>query len=414
MGTAAAVTGTSGDGAGLWSRRGASHLSCAHRGASARCPENTLPAVEAAIGRADYVEVDVRVTADGAVVVLHDPTPERTTDVARRWPQRRTDPVEAFDLRELRRLDAGSWFGEGFAGVAVPVLQEVLEAVAGTSCGVLLEVKGRTPAAASPDVITRAVTDFRRGHPDCHVALGSVRPDVARVLAASGSGVPVGVLFVDQDQLTPDQLADHASFASFLGFRNDQLTAETVARVHDAGLQASHNTNTRTAIAASLAAGADATMSDEPGVVADVAAGQPVTVIEAEDLVPTAQGTAAVRLAEAKVPYKYSGRAAAVVVAAAGERAVFPLGEVPAGPLTCRVGTGPSGAGFTLALDDGPAVGVDSSSRSPARREVTVDEVAGAGEHRLVIERVSTGARAGADTAELVIDTVEVRGAPAG
>jgi len=398
------------DRAGLWSRRGASHLSCAHRSYSARCPENTLPAVEAAIPHADYVELDLRVCADRAVVVLHDPTPERTTDVAARWPQRRTDPVESFDLQDLRRLDAGSWFGEGFAGAAVPVLQEVLELVDGTPCGVLLEVKGRTPTEACPAVIAQAVTDFRRGHPDCHITLGSVRPEVARSLADSVAGIPVGVLFVDQDRLAPDELADHASFASFLGFRNDRLTAETVARVHAAGLQVCHNTNTRTAITASLAAGADATMSDDPGVVADVVQGCAVTVIEAEHLVPRAQGSAPVRLAEARVPYKYSGRAAAVVVAAAGERAVLPLGELPPGPLVCRVGTGPAGGGVTMALDDGPAVEVDSFSRSPARRAVAVGDVTGPGEHQLVVER----APAGADPAELVIDTVEVRGAPAG
>ncbi len=82
------------------------HPVIAHRGSSAEAPENTLPAFEAAIRRgADALELDVRLTADGAPVVIHDATLDRTTDGE--------GPVAAQALAELRTLDAGSKFTLG-------------------------------------------------------------------------------------------------------------------------------------------------------------------------------------------------------------------------------------------------------------------------------------------------------------
>jgi glycerophosphoryl diester phosphodiesterase len=95
----------------------------AHRGASGTCPENTLAAFEraAALG-ADMIELDVQLTRDREVVVIHDRTLERTTDGS--------GPVAARTLADLGRLDAGGWFGPEFAGERVPTLAEVLACVA--------------------------------------------------------------------------------------------------------------------------------------------------------------------------------------------------------------------------------------------------------------------------------------------
>jgi glycerophosphoryl diester phosphodiesterase len=99
----------------------------AHRGASAYAPENTLPAFELAVQHgADAFELDVRLTRDGAPVVIHDDTLGRTTDL--------TGPVRARTLAELRGADAGRWFtldrGRTFpfrdTGVQIPTLAEVL------------------------------------------------------------------------------------------------------------------------------------------------------------------------------------------------------------------------------------------------------------------------------------------------
>lgn len=94
----------------------------AHRGDKLHAPENTLPAFEQAIQKgADGIELDVKLTADGHVVVIHDSKVERTTDGS--------GHVASLTLEALRKLDAGKWFNEKFSGAKVPLLEEVFETV---------------------------------------------------------------------------------------------------------------------------------------------------------------------------------------------------------------------------------------------------------------------------------------------
>src|SRR5258706_16241295 len=89
-------------------------LCCGHRGAMGLAPENTLESFELAFDLgADMVELDVHLTRDRKLVVIHDDTADRTTDARARLPGRRTF-VSDLDLDELRALDAGRWFVESF------------------------------------------------------------------------------------------------------------------------------------------------------------------------------------------------------------------------------------------------------------------------------------------------------------
>jgi glycerophosphoryl diester phosphodiesterase len=93
----------------------------AHRGASAHAPENTLAAFELALAQgADGIELDAKLSADGNVVVIHDPTVDRTTGAHGR--------VKDLSLAELRALDAGSFFSSNFNREKIPMLEEVFEA----------------------------------------------------------------------------------------------------------------------------------------------------------------------------------------------------------------------------------------------------------------------------------------------
>lgn len=120
----------------------AQFLVIAHRGFSYLAPENTVPAIlDAAKAAADMVEIDVQRTKDHQLVVLHDLTLARTTDVATVFPGRQHDPLSTFTLAEVKRLDAGSWKAAQFAGTRVPTLDEVLTALAPTKTDLLLELK---------------------------------------------------------------------------------------------------------------------------------------------------------------------------------------------------------------------------------------------------------------------------------
>lgn len=113
----------------------------AHRGSSGSAPENTIAAVELAVHeQASFVEVDVQRTGDGELVVVHDTTLARTTDVARVFPDRAPWRVGGFTRAELDRLDAGSWCGSEFLGEPIPTLSDVLDTVGGAT-GLMLELK---------------------------------------------------------------------------------------------------------------------------------------------------------------------------------------------------------------------------------------------------------------------------------
>jgi len=93
-----------------------------HRGTVKFAPENTLTAFRKAIELgADLLEMDVRETRDGHLVLMHDSTVNRTTNG--------TGRVVAMTLAEIKRLDAGSWFGSEFEGERVPTLREALVAI---------------------------------------------------------------------------------------------------------------------------------------------------------------------------------------------------------------------------------------------------------------------------------------------
>lgn len=120
----------------------------AHRGASGDAPEHTLAAYELALKHgADFVEPDLQLTKDGVLVCLHDTTLERTTDVAKVFPDRaketngkKTWPVAEFTLKEIQTLDAGAWKGKKFAGQKVPTFQQMIDAVKGKA-GIIPETK---------------------------------------------------------------------------------------------------------------------------------------------------------------------------------------------------------------------------------------------------------------------------------
>src|SRR5262249_55265625 len=113
-------------------------VSC-HRGANRYAPENTLPAIRMAVALGgDYVEIDLRTTKDGQLLLMHHATVNRTTNG--------TGRVNALTLAEIRTLDAGAWFGKPFAGTRVPTLDEALAAL-GERTAVYLDAKDITPEA---------------------------------------------------------------------------------------------------------------------------------------------------------------------------------------------------------------------------------------------------------------------------
>lgn len=100
----------------------------AHRGLARNAPEDTLPAFATCLELGIGLELDIRTTKDGHLVVLHDDTLSRTTNGGNR-------SVRDLTLAELKQLDAGAWFLPSFAGIRVPTLEEVFAMVKERSRG---------------------------------------------------------------------------------------------------------------------------------------------------------------------------------------------------------------------------------------------------------------------------------------
>lgn len=124
-----------------------------HRGLMAFYPENTLLSFQKALeAGVDMLEFDLRLTKDRHLAVIHDETVDRTTDG--------TGRVGDYTLAELKRLDAGGWFGKPFEGLRIPTLEELCDLLTDWP-DVLLNVEIK-PAADAVEAADRAIETLKR------------------------------------------------------------------------------------------------------------------------------------------------------------------------------------------------------------------------------------------------------------
>ena len=119
----------------------------AHRGGSFLAPENTLAAYNNAVAlKADYLELDILISSDDSLMIMHDNTVDRTTNG--------TGTVSSMTYAQLRALDAGSKFNVSFAGEKIPTFSEVLEVAknSANNIGIVAEIKSTDPTAVSKTV----------------------------------------------------------------------------------------------------------------------------------------------------------------------------------------------------------------------------------------------------------------------
>ncbi|MFE3449684.1 glycerophosphodiester phosphodiesterase [Nonomuraea sp. NPDC059194] len=203
----------------------------AHRGASAYAPENTLAAFELAEDlNADLFELDVQETRDHELVLMHDTTLARTTDVESVFPGRAPWRVGDFTLAEIRRLDAGSWFDGGFRGERVPTLGEALREMNGSGLGLLLEVK---EPHLYPGIEGRVADELRRTDWWSRLVVQSFDWGSMRAFHRLMPEVQVGLLGTPPTR----DLARLAAFADQINPPYQDLSAAYVRRVHGRGME---------------------------------------------------------------------------------------------------------------------------------------------------------------------------------
>ena len=164
------------------------YYNIAHRGARSLAPENTMAAfIKAWQVGAHGIETDVSVSSDGVLILFHDKTFKRTTDIKKVYPERQDDALHTFSWAEIEKLDAGSWFVEtdpfdtitqgevavdelnGFIAARVPTLEELLIFVKEKAMFVNIEIKPLPRLNSSFPIVENVLALLDKHQLDTHL-----------------------------------------------------------------------------------------------------------------------------------------------------------------------------------------------------------------------------------------------------
>ncbi len=226
----------------------------AHRGFSGKAPENTMAAFEKALKvQADGIELDVHLSRDGKLVVMHDEKVDRTTNG--------TGWIKDLTLAELKRLDNGSWFGEYYKNETIPTLAEVLDRVADSNMIVNIELKNAI--IQYPNLEQKVIEEVERFQMEGRIILSSFRHDSLQLAKKINPSIQVGALYACG-------MVDPWVYAGYLGV--DAIhphylaaTPEVVAGCHRHGIKVHpYTVNEAKEWKRLIRAGADAIITNFP------------------------------------------------------------------------------------------------------------------------------------------------------
>lgn len=221
----------------------------AHRGSSMDAPENTMAAFSRAIDdMADYIELDVQMTADGQLVVMHDSNAYRTSGVDAN--------ISDMTLQEVKQLDVGSYFGAEFAGEKVPTLREVLVFAHGRTM-LNIEIKSQNGNTEIADKVVQLIKAYD-AQDECVIT--SFNYDILKRVKELEPSIQVGYILS----------AAYGNFYSmsdvdFFSMNASFLSKRTVDAIHNSGKQVHVWTvNNETSIKNLTNKGVDNIITDEP------------------------------------------------------------------------------------------------------------------------------------------------------
>jgi len=197
----------------------------AHRGWSGKAPENTMAAVQLALSEPAIraMEVDVQLSKDGVPVLFHDFTLERTTNGS--------GLLKDHTYEQLSLLDAGSWFGDAYAGEKIPALEEVLRVVKGR-CTLNIELK--TAGGLYPGIAQAVLELVERYEMKQQVYVTSFDHEVVKRVRQLDPTIKTGLILCGKPVLLPEQLQETG--ASILSMAYPYLTEDFVRATLDAGI----------------------------------------------------------------------------------------------------------------------------------------------------------------------------------
>ncbi|GJI60599.1 MULTISPECIES: glycerophosphodiester phosphodiesterase [Bacillus] len=194
----------------------------AHRGSSSAAPENTIAAFDVAVEQgADYIELDVQMTMDQHVVVIHDDTVERTTNG--------NGLVKSYTLDQLKKLDAGSWFDQQYTNERIPTLQEILERYS-QRIGILIEIKHPKRQIGIEKAVARIINRFAYSR---HIIIQSFDVHALQRIKAFAPSLRTALIIKpDAFKLTKRKLTTYSSFANCLNMKKTMINRWWIDRIH--------------------------------------------------------------------------------------------------------------------------------------------------------------------------------------
>jgi len=220
----------------------------AHRGSSARAPENTLSAIRAAIGDgADFAEIDVQEIADGALVLFHDTDLKRVAGIDTK--------IWEIDLARFRQLDVGAWFSEEFKGERVATLEDAIRLARGRiRLNIELKLHGHEKRLVEQAV---AVLERERFQSEC--VISSLSQETLESVRRLAPDLKIGlIVFEAVGDLT-------ALDVDFLSIRAARANARLLRRARRRGLEVHVWTaNLPAAMASFIDLGVDNIITDHP------------------------------------------------------------------------------------------------------------------------------------------------------
>jgi len=229
---------------------------CAHRGARAMAPENTMLAAELGLALgADFWEMDVQRTADGELVVFHDDELGRTTDISARpeFCERAPWPIRRFALEELRSLDAGTWFAESdpygtiargevsqadlgrMRGQRIPTLEEILAFTRRNDFPMNLEIKDLEYAPGDLSIVSQVLRQIREAKAEDLILVSSFNHDYLAEMHRLAPEIPLAALVEGRH---PTNIEEYLADLGAVGYHPDEaiLDEELVRRLTGAGV----------------------------------------------------------------------------------------------------------------------------------------------------------------------------------
>ena len=213
-------------------------LNIGHRGASGYAPEHTIPAYDLALEQgADYIEIDLQMTADGVLVAMHDKTLNRTADAPEGVPERYCRGlVSKKTLDQIKMCDAGSWFDPEFAGEQIPTLEEIFQRY-GTSVNYYIETKNPDASPGMEEELLRLMDQYGLTQPaaeNWQVLIQSFSAESLMKIHELEPSLPLIQLYwAGTSKSIQRDLEAASAYAVGIGPYKKDVDAELIAAAHD-------------------------------------------------------------------------------------------------------------------------------------------------------------------------------------